>query len=33
MFELNKCNIKYYDQEFLIYNESVLKNCKKICCV
>ena len=23
---LYKCNIKYYDQEFLIHNESDLKN-------
>ena len=23
---LNKCILKYYDQEFLIYNESDLKN-------
>ena len=32
-FKLNKCIIKYYDQEFLIYNESDLKNCKKFVCV
>ena len=25
-FKLYKCNIKYYDQEFLIYNELDLKN-------
>ena len=28
IFKLNKCNIliKYYDREFLIYNEQDLKN-------
>ena len=26
IFKLNKCNIKYYDQEFLICNELDLKN-------
>ena len=25
-FKLYKCNIKYHDQEFLIYNELDLKN-------
>ena len=26
IFKLNKCNIKYYNQKFLISNESDLKN-------
>ena len=26
IFKLYKCNIKYYDQEFLIYDELDLKN-------
>ena len=26
---LYKCNVKYYDQEFLIYNELDLKKCFK----
>ena len=30
IFKLNKCNIKYYDQEFLISNESDLKNLFKM---
>ena len=31
IFKLNKCNIliKYYDREFLIYNEQALKKCFK----
>ena len=37
IFKLNKCNIliKYYNREFLIYNEQDLKNVFKkflICC-
>ena len=31
IFKLNRCNIliKYYDREFLIYNEHDLKKCFK----
>ena len=28
-FKLYKCNIKYYDEEFLIYNKLDLKKCFK----